>query len=418
MSTTSDECCSHGHSHGHSHQGANRDGTMDSIQTEGTESAMTREEDDVRRPKKAILSNDDLKRWLESDTRRAFVAFVVRLNEAAKNTKLSDSVHLSQASSNLLDVLATLEQFAKDIKPIHNDKSRFGNVAFQDWYDKMEQTVPDMVLKLAPQDPAGSYEASIYLINSWGNRKRIDYGTGHEAHFIAFLYCLEQMGVFTEEDLPALALRVFWRYIGVMRTLQFSYWLEPAGSHGVWGLDDYHFLPFLFGSAQFYDHKYLRPKCIHDPEILTEFSKDYMYLSCISFINSVKSASLRWHSPMLDDISGVKTWRKVNEGMMKMYLAEVLAKLPIMQHFLFASFLPFAPSGSMVSDEDALGCVHALGQERPACCFIRVPSAIAAAAATGDVGADARLQFGPAGFSRGGEMGAVGTVRPRPLPFD
>ena len=109
-----------------------------------------------------------------------------------------------------------------------------------------------------------------------------------------------------EDDSPALVLRVFWRYVNLMRSLQFTYWLEPAGSHGgslnvyfikffdlyvlqilVWGLDDYHFLPFLFGSVQLRDHKYLKPKSIHDKDIIDEFSADYMYFACIKFINSV-----------------------------------------------------------------------------------------------------------------------------------
>jgi hypothetical protein len=77
-------------------------------------------------------------------------------------------------------------------------------------------------------------------------------------------FCLHKIQVLKPEDLKAVVIKVFWRYheashsgryLQLMRTLQFAYWLEPAGSHGVWGLDDYHFLPFMFGSSQL--HGYL-----------------------------------------------------------------------------------------------------------------------------------------------------------------
>lgn len=40
---------------------------------------------------------------------------------------------------------------------------------------------------------------------------------------------LQKVGVLKLEDYRAAAIKVFWRYMQVMRALQSTYWLEPAG---------------------------------------------------------------------------------------------------------------------------------------------------------------------------------------------
>ncbi|RHZ72688.1 hypothetical protein Glove_241g58 [Diversispora epigaea] len=342
-------------------------------------------------PKREILTKEDLERFQESQSYSDFFSFIERLNESVKGQKLSTECVLSLILVKILEILDTVNKYRIKLPPVNNEKSRFGNPAFRDFYDQVTSTAEELHKNLEiPEESIP--EISRYFVESWGNRTRIDYGTGHEANFIAWLLCLEKLGIIGPNDYSSLVLRIFKSYLEVMRNLQLNYWLEPAGSHGVWGLDDYHFLPFLFGSAQLIGHKYIRPKSIHDKDVIEEYSKEYLYLACIQFINSIKTATLSWNSPMLNDISGVKEWKKVNEGMLKMYKAEVLAKLPIMQHFMFGSLISFKGSSNMETDnyvnengscqgEEKNGDhvhIHAFGQEFPDCCGIKIPSAIGA----------------------------------------
>lgn len=92
------------------------------------------------------------------------------------------------------------------------------------------------------------------MAESWGSSVRIDYGTGHEMSFMYFCWALVRLGFCEHQELEQLVRLLFYRYIGLMRKVQVLYMLEPAGSHGVWGLDDYHFLPFLLGAAELIGH--------------------------------------------------------------------------------------------------------------------------------------------------------------------
>ncbi|GFP89098.1 serine/threonine-protein phosphatase 2a activator, partial [Phtheirospermum japonicum] len=295
-------------------------------------------------PTKKIRSQDDVAQFQSSPSFRNFLGFVVSLSESVKSRKLSDPCHVSPASETLVSILRKLVDYVDEIPPAPL-AARYGNVSYRVWHERMSGEAEGFMLTLLPPDlREASVELVPYFTDSFGNATRIDYGTGHETNFAAWLYCLARLGVVKEEDYPALVTRVFVVYLDLMRKLQLTYCLEPAGSHGVWGLDDYQFLPYIFGSSQLIDHKYMKPKSIHNEDILENFTKEYLYLSCIVFVKKVKKGLFAEHSPMLDDISGVPNWNKVNSGLLKMYKIEVLEKVPIMQHFLFGSIIEWYAS--------------------------------------------------------------------------
>jgi hypothetical protein len=240
-------------------------------------------------------------------------------------------------------------------------------------------------------------ELSLYLQDSFGHPIRLDYGTGHETSFHIFLFLLCQLHVFhnsgykfqltndndnnnssnseissgtaeenknkqQQQHLPSIArfkaiiLSTYHQYLLVTREVQTQYWLEPAGSHGVWGLDDYHCLPFYFGACQlveqqdssnFPSHTPLSslscfsPSSIHDEQMLQEFGDIYLYFGCIRYIKLLKkNVPFFESSPMLDDISQIATWKKIASGLLKLYDGEVLSKRQVVQHLVFGTLFP------------------------------------------------------------------------------
>jgi serine/threonine-protein phosphatase 2A activator len=107
-----------------------------------------------------------------------------------------------------------------DTPPIGNASSRFGNPAFRTFYDNAaELIVSQLNGGLLRSFGDAVPEVARYLQESFGDRKRIDYGTGHETNFVAFLFCLDSLNVISDND-TELVLVVFPRYIHVMRKLQ------------------------------------------------------------------------------------------------------------------------------------------------------------------------------------------------------
>ncbi|KAG5974212.1 Serine/threonine-protein phosphatase 2A activator 2 [Claviceps digitariae] len=348
-------------------------------------------------PKRRILSQKDHAMFLASPTCDLIKAWIFGLAESVVDTPCS-AVHDSDASGTvtaILEILKEAESLVAQSPPDEQGGSRFGNKAFRRFLDLVSDRTTAWHKSLGLEKQGAIDEAATYLGQSFGNRNRIDYGSGHELNFIIWLLCLYQLGLLQRSDFKAITLTVFSRYLVLMRSIQMTYYLEPAGSHGVWGLDDYQFLPFLFGASQLLHHPFITPRSIHQQFMIEDFGNDYLYFGQVAFVNDTKTVKgLRWHSPMLDDISSAKSWSKIDAGMRRMFVAEVLGKLPVMQHFLFGSLVPAVEGmseddGHVVNDgEHDGGCTSESDQHTGHahqvsgwgdCCGIKVPSSIAAA---------------------------------------
>ena len=328
-------------------------------------------------PTKQINDGENMPFWLSSKAYTDIMKFLLQLNismfpEEKTNGTIeswplgAQNVQYSSTVIGLQALLKKLENLIDEAPPDPGPR-RFGNISFRRWYEIVESRVNQLLKEHLPESILGfshSTEATpldelrSYLLGSFGSAQRLDYGTGHELSFLAFIGCIWKLGGFQVSD-PGVEERgivigVIEQYLSLTRKLILTYTLEPAGSHGVWGLDDHSFVPYIFGSAQLSPAINLtekpevpsegsapdtqKPSSVTNRNIVDHERKRNMYFSAIGFIYDVKKGPFWEHSPILFDVSGVTAgWAKINRGMIKMYNAEVLSKFPVVQHFPFGS---------------------------------------------------------------------------------
>ncbi|KAF4974611.1 hypothetical protein FZEAL_8496 [Fusarium zealandicum] len=326
------------------------------------------------KPSKRIHEGPDVARFLTSLAYRDIGTFILQLNHALcprnqtsgplpRTFPLTSKPPSSPSIKALQTLLSKIDSFIGEAPPDPGPR-RFGNVSYRKWYGILEERLGELLRDgllgqtLQIGEGQAMEEVSSYLLGSFGSVQRLDYGTGHELSFVAFLGCLWKLGYFKDgvqggEVEREIVLKVIEPYLNVVRKLILTYTLEPAGSHGVWGLDDHAFMPYIFGSAQLTrpinDNEPTptegsvtgapKPSDVTKATVVEDQRQTNMYFSAIGFINDVKTGPFWEHSPILFDISGIRDgWGKINKGMIKMFNAEVLSKFPVVQHFPFGSF--------------------------------------------------------------------------------
>lgn len=245
-------------------------------------------------PHRAIFNDVDMKHFMESSTKKEMLSFVEALGKACSTTPSSSNgvrfdptapyADLPPSMASLHGSLEEMRRWVDDFPPTTDDATvRFGNPSFRLWHSRLLErsnaiitvmlqardsswTVEEAAEKgkqaaagtLKPDTDASIQQVSCYLHDAFGHAVRLDYGTGHESSFLVFLLVLSKvkcLGTATTasssssdgndhasampslKTLRAVALSIFDQYLKVTRRLQTEYRLEPAGSHGVWGLD-------------------------------------------------------------------------------------------------------------------------------------------------------------------------------------
>ena len=173
-------------------------------------------------PVKNINEGHDVSDFLLSRAYSDIMTFVLQLNRAmipftfdpspsAKAPQKvqhwdlgSPEVSFSETVRRLRNLLDDLNKILDEVPPDPGPR-RFGNASFRTWSRLVEERAGGLLERHLPasvfyfnaaSEVSAKNELEVYLLGSFGSPQRLDYGTGHELSFIAFLGCVWKLGGF------------------------------------------------------------------------------------------------------------------------------------------------------------------------------------------------------------------------------
>lgn len=173
------------------------------------------------KPVKRINEGHDVPRFLTSKAYADIVTFVMQLNIAMCPQKVTTNdtdvkvqswelgskvVTMSEPVTKLVEMLRSIESIIEEAPP-NTGPRRFGNVSFRKFYEILEDKLPTLLDQYLPTnilsrgekggEATAKDELSQYLLGGFGSSQRLDYGTGHELSFLAFLGGIWKLGGFS-----------------------------------------------------------------------------------------------------------------------------------------------------------------------------------------------------------------------------
>lgn len=192
-------------------------------------------------PIKRIHDGEDLSFFLRTKAYADIMTFLLQLNramvpgkgpEGLNSVKAwpidSPAIPLSPNVKRIGSLIQSLKSLMASAPP-ETGPRRFGNAAFRTWFAAAQHSLPSLLKEslsstvwehvLENERQTLEKELESYLLGSFGSSERLDYGTGHELSFLAFLGCVWKLGGFAQSA-PGVEERAI--VVGIIQPCVFS----------------------------------------------------------------------------------------------------------------------------------------------------------------------------------------------------